>query len=202
MSYVFVDQDWETNESPWSFPSEFTRTATDAMDGIDLRLVNTSAAGFANAAYRAGGGSIAGSARGQKYQLYTKFKLVTGAPTTNPLVVFGLDWSGDAGLGSMRIDIAASTTVLRFVDANSGASTSGATALSNTAHEIEMELRNDQDTGIWARIWLDGSLEIEHRAAAGWTPSSYRATLGSMYGKTGCTAVWGRMKFWIASDPT
>lgn len=196
MSRRLVDQDWETNASPFTFLNTMARSTTNAIAGTDLRGGDGTAKDGEAAYTIASSRPSSGSRRGLRIQGSFDFKLVT-PPAGGFIKVLSLDGS----TRTWRIRINDGTQVLRWSDGTT--TVAGTTALGSTAHTITVEYREELLGGFWVRIWLDGALEIEHRSSSGLRIATLTGlSLGvAAAGKCTWEAVWGRMRIWHASDP-
>lgn len=196
MSQRFT-QDWEAApSSPWSLSGiDIARTNSSPMEGSwDVRLATGA------------GGAVwildlqppnvriyANSRRGTKLQARFTFKRHSGPTGGQAIWVFLL--SNFQGLV-----IPNATTTLRL---NSGGVTftDGTTTLTaDQQYLIDLDMRWEKDSSVWFRCWLDGVLEIEHRAAGAGDFTS--VTAGNNSGKGASNARWGDVAVWVGQDPS
>lgn len=192
MSKLIVDQDWETNESPFTFSGvAMARSATNAMDGTDVRGGN-GGANSGQAAYSLVSGidlPSSGSRRGLRVYGYFKFKRVSG-PTGGTVPVMSLT-GADA---TVTINILDGTTVLE-------GGVSGSTSLTaGSENRIDFDYREERN-GYRFRIWLNGALEIDFSSASSPLQRVSTISFGTSSTKITWEFVWGRMKIWTAYDP-
>lgn len=195
MSYRFIDQDWETDASPFTLTGQMVRSLVNAMDGTDLRGGDGTAKDGTAAYVLADPHPSTGSRRALRLQAYMKFKLVT-APNGGDIFVMRFDGARNIGLR-----VTSGTSVLRWTDGTN--TTVGSTALGTTAHQIDIDYREEHYGRHWVRVWLDGTLEIQQRLNVVSSVSELDALLVGVQAAGKCTweAIWGRMKLWAAYDP-
>lgn len=202
MSLLVVDQDWETDESPLTLALTMARSATNAIDGTDLRGGDgTAKDGTWRYAPKIFQRPSDGSRVGLRTYARFKFKRVSG-PTGGLCNVFNQQHPS----GNIAVAIASGATVLSLLG------TSGATSLTaGTAYWIDVDLRSEAKRGVastlWARVYLNGALEIEVRGNAIGSGNQWDGDVQGIGGgvsasaKCSWEAVWGRMKYWLARDP-
>lgn len=202
MSLIFT-QDWEDASWPstdWSISGLTMKRSAVAtvMDGAkDARLDTT-----------AGGGSwtlswpplpwapSGGSRRGSFVQARFKFMFERATPITGA----ALSVLVGNGVHGLIINDGSFKLCLQGMDLSQ---TLGATSLvEDTVYVIDTDFRYETDTGFYARAWLDGVLEVEHRDPVG-SGSNVMSflTAGDSLPKGTCTARWGDMKIWAGRDP-
>lgn len=161
MSYNLITaQGFESDNTPFTLTGTMARSAVSPLAGTySLRggnglAVDGQAVWTLPTASRPSGGSRAG------LRLDVRFKFARGTattPTGGTLSVLRID--GSAG-SFIVLDIATATDKLHL------SNVTGTTALGTGTHSIYMDFRQERGAsgwGYWARVYLDGALEISVR---------------------------------------
>lgn len=203
MSQLLIDQDWETDATPVTFSGTCARSTTNAIDGTDIRGGDGTAKdgswGYTPAAFSR---LSAGSAQALVARSRFKFKRQSG-PTGGLATVMNYQVPG-VGNNSLIIPDGASKFRLSMYGAASTVNGT-ATLTAATAYWVDYEVRLERKYH-WARVWIDGVLDIEVRTgsfASGSDVFEEFSVGGSVSasGKCSWEFIWGRMKVWASRDP-
>ena len=142
------------------------------------------------------------SRRAALIQFRTVFQTVTTPSGGGPNIVefrgstneFGLNINSSRQLGLYAGPTGGAATYADF----------GSILATSTDYLIEIEYREERDTGIWIRCWVDGSLDTEIREATRALTegaAAYAMEVGDASGKGTFHIQWDDMKVRYGSDP-
>lgn len=194
MSRLIVDQDWESTDSPFTLSGvAMARSATNAIDSTDMRGGNGGTnSGQAVYTLAAADKPKSGSARGLRIQGYFKFKRQSG-PTGGTVPIISL-----AGAASIALNIVDASSLLTLNGSPAGTAVLSAA----TAYRIDFDYEEERNVGYRMRVWVDGVLDIDSSSASGALQRLDNVSFGTSSTKTTWEFIWGRMKIWLARDPS
>ena len=203
MSYNLITaQGFESDNTPFTASGTMARSTTAPLAGTySLRGGNGLAVdGHATYTLSTTSRPSTGSRKGLRIDARFKFARGTATtPTGGTLEVFTMDGFSDAAT-VIALQIVTASDKLKFFG------TTGATALGTTTHDIRIDYREERLTsatsGVYARVYLDGTLEITVRAVTGGLTKMLDIILGvGASGKCTWDARWDDMTVKVAYDP-
>lgn len=195
MSRMIVNQNWETADAPYTLVGAgIARTTTDAINTTSLRCAGGLGGGLAQYDVPVVDEAKRGSARSRKARMTMNFKLHTACSGGYQLIVV----EGITGYGFY---INSGSNAIQFY--NGSTYTAGSALTVGQVYSVDIEWREERDTQIWVRLWLDGVLDINYRTAVSssnnWGQLIVHGGVGG--GKLFGVGVWDDIKFSLEDDP-
>lgn len=201
MSKLWVNQDFETDASPFTLSNTMSRSSTNPISGswsLEGGDGVSAVAGLATYALPIPGVPSSGSRRGLRVQARWKLNIDVNNSGGAPSI---LTLTGQAAsLIIQKLSTGGSANKLT-AGIGSALGTGSTTLAVDTTYTFDLDYREERANGCRVRLYLNGALEIDLSTSAAALGRLSQISVGTDSTKVTWLYRWDEMKLWSVQDP-